>query len=691
MSAIRLGVGAYLDASFSSTFRSVEEAAKRARKVVEAEGKAGGKAASSAYRDAPAAAKADFGKIGDAALKTSATVEAAAKKSGDALVREFSRGQRAAEASVRRIMSSVGRDMGRFARAGVGTAGSIARGAGVQFDVGAITKTLVDQSSMATKLANQGNQPGVNELQSSDQILAGARRAAIATGRESTEVLAAMGKFVDLTGDLAGARASIEDIAKLANASGTELDDMAAAAGNVKNALDQGFKGSAEQKMAAMNDVMRALAGQGKLGAVEIKDLASQMSKLAAGAGAFAGKREDILGLVGVLAQESRKQGGSASAAQAATAVQAFSRDLTKGKAPTKFHALGIDVFADKSKRQLRSPELIIKEAISKSGGDLTKLATLFPNSMSFRAVKGFANAYTQAGGGKAGDAAVANEFASLKRATMSQAEVERANTAVLETSKAKINQFNEKLLEVGARVADKLTPSLNDIAETGMKVANVFGSLISWAAANPWSAVGLALAASMAKASLGEVVAKGIAKSLTAGSGTAGGGMGALGTLGAALAIASVAVTTFTVGKMFVDDIANDLDKGVNKSIDEDAVALNAINRYNAEVKAGAPTKEAAEGVELARRRTKERIEKAQGPIVDSDSTVVRGAQRNDAEHMPQLLSMLSDLSGAIKNPSKPIEISVNLTMAAPTVDPAGRTGPTILSGTGVGRSGAF
>jgi len=136
------------------------------------------------------------------------------------------------------------------------------------------------------------------------------------TGTDANAALEGLSKFVGKTGDLKLGRELMKDLAVYAKATGTELDDMTDAAADVATALPE-----AADKNKQVLAVMRAIAGQGKLGAVEVKDLASQMAKLAANAGQFEGSAADNIITLGAMAQESRQRGGSASASQATQSV----------------------------------------------------------------------------------------------------------------------------------------------------------------------------------------------------------------------------------------------------------------------------------------------------------------------------------------------------------------------------------
>lgn len=605
MPQIQIRIGASLDRSVASVYKPLIAAARAARQQIERElngvriDVGSGATRGGPYRSmVTEAEKANRAIVASARRRSTeiAAIEGKEAKSASATASSFAR-----RTSYRTIHHA-----NAMIRGGVGVARDMARGAGVDMGLGSMVGRAVGQESQAVALANQGYMPGAQgangQLQSARGILAGARSTAQTYARETDEVLEATSKFVGLTGDLEMARALMGDLAKLSNATGSSLSDMASAAASVSTAMDQGFTGSAADKLGATSDVMRAIAGQGKVGAVEIKDLAAQMAKLAAASGQFAGKREDLLGLVGVLAQESRKAGGSASATQAATSIMSFATSMSKpSKAQQKVMAkYGLDSYADKGKTQVKNPEEFIKEAISKTKGNLGALGGIFSTAGSMRAVRGFANVYNQAGGGTAGAAAVAKEFDDLKRATLEKAEVERANAAVLETAKAKATQFQNNIERVAASLAEQVLPQLERAAPALLSFTDSVGKMVGWAAENPFAAVTAALAVSIARAGIESTIRlgidtaiKGAAMRLAAGSTVGVAVSAAVAKIGGPVAAAkivgtvAVAIVAWEAGKALIDYFAKWSGDKQNASDAADIENENALGAARAEMRA--------------------------------------------------------------------------------------------------------
>lgn len=338
------------------------------------------------------------------------------------------------------------------------------RGLGVETDPSRLVQQGIENRAVAQQVVNAAPSmigASVEQRQGmAGALLTQAQHVANETASDTGDVLASAQRFVALTGDFETARATLGDIAVLSRATGSSLEDMSASAAEVANHL-----GNVQDKAGMTMAVMRAIAGQGKLGAVEIRDMALQMAKLASQAPKFEGDTTKTIAILGAMAQESKLRGGSANATQAATAVMRLSQDLLKPTTVKAWAAVGQSPFTDKTHTKLRTPEEIILTALKASGGDLVKLAKLFPNQMSMRAVTGFASIYQEAGGGKKGAEAVADEFTRLTSAMLTQEEVEREFTAQMHTAQSRIQIFNNHMQQTAQQLAEALLPAVDALA----------------------------------------------------------------------------------------------------------------------------------------------------------------------------------------------------------------------------------
>ena len=514
MAGIRIKVGASLDSNALSVFQPLEKAAERARQNIQKNLNAGldgrasvrtarttgdaldrelEKAANKILRDEEKSQK-DRTRLVARETKERTRLEtqaaAAAVRSAKSAEREEARakntgiswrggaigiGRRAAISTSRRTAIAFGLG-GRAIASGAGLAESLLSGMGVDLSMASHMANAQETQQRLVDVSNAGYIPGAAGAQGMKQDAGDIQKdvfKAADTGRFShNDVAEGLQKFVGLTGDLDTGRKSLEAMARLSRATGANFADMEMAAGEVSNNL-----GDVPDKAAAIEQVMRVVAGQGKLGAVEIKDMARQMAKIATQAGKFEGGTAKNIGDLGILAQEAKLRGGATSATQAATSVASFAQDITKGTTlkhwaaaqvynPKTKRMEGLSPFTDASKTTLRSPQELIMEALKYSKGDLTKIGSLFPNKMSVRAVSGFAQIYRDTGGDqKAKLEAVAAEFDHLRAAQLTAEEVQRAYTEATETSKSKVQLANNKLDEMAGKIQGAMIPALGALA----------------------------------------------------------------------------------------------------------------------------------------------------------------------------------------------------------------------------------
>lgn len=377
---------------------------------------------------------------------------------------------------------TLGRGAGAVIRGGMGLAGSMLGGAGIEVGLGHAIKGKIQREKLSTNLINSSlSGPEAENVSAADRkkraldLSAHANNVGNMAAMDPNEVLEGMAKFVSKTGDLQSARDTVADLAILSRATGTNMGDMVDAAGDVAANL-----GDVPNKGQAIVNVMRAIAGQGKLGAVEVKDLAKQMAGLAAQAGQFAGDPAQTMGALGALAQESRQRGGSKSAAQAVTSVQSFVGTFSKGarrkELDSAFKSVGAKYENDQG--QLLDPEEIIVNALKATKGDKAQMGKLFMDTRARSVTRGFETIYSQKGGGEAGEAAVREEFKRLKEASMGKGDTEEAFKASMDTMEAKAQLFQQRIDQIAGDLADKLIPAfltLVPVIEKGVPVLNKF------------------------------------------------------------------------------------------------------------------------------------------------------------------------------------------------------------------------
>lgn len=617
MAVLRIKVGASVDSSVDAVFPRIERAASRARSRVEKEFgsavpaamKKGTDKAQAAFDKLAAEVEGKGSKMMDPAIRSATEMGNASLARFNAIKRGFNDLANSAEKEMKRIAKAEAGGGGgagiwgnKFASrmgysamrnfspyvptlgAGVRIAGDLARGAGINFNTGSLVQSYVQRQSMAVDIANSGYQPGAKgaagKLQSSAAIDAESMAVGKKFAVDPEKALEGLKKFVEITGDLETGRNVLGDMAKLSNATGSSMEDVVTAAGEISAKL-----GDIPHKAETINAIMRQVAGQGKLGAVEMRDFAKQLASVAAIAPSFGGNVKTNIGEMAILLQEARQLGGAKSASQAATGVRAFASTFTKGARIKEFHALGINLEAKGG--GLRAPEEVILEALKKTGGKGAFYEKLFTSEQSKTAVRGFQTIYRNAGGGQKGLDAVAAEFDRLRKATMSEADVEEANARKMETAAAKAQAFQNNIQEIADKVVTRLIPAFDEMAPKILKVAEAFGSVVEWFASHSLGAdIAVLIGASITKAAIDTTLRTGVesmVRRALGGGGPAGGGApvgGGMGGVGAVLNVAGAAYAGWQVGQIIADkivgDIVNTQNKGVGSAIDSVNVANN-------------------------------------------------------------------------------------------------------------------
>jgi hypothetical protein len=371
----------------------------------------------------------------------------------------------------------------RGARQSLGLARAVAGGVmslgqsmfGLDVGPGRGVRIASERTKMATDLVNasvsgdEAEQIGMVERQKrARELMARAQAVGEATAMDPSKVLEGLQAFVAKTGDLKTGVASIEGLARLSRATGSDVSHMASAAGDVAANL-----GDVANKGDMVNIIMRTFAGQGKLGAVEVKDLSKQMAGLAANTSRFGNAADATMGTLGAMTQVSRQRGGAKSAAQAVTSVQAFVNTFSKEARVNAFAAEGAE-FKDKKTGLLLDPEEIIVNALRKTGGDSVRMGKLFADVQARRATMGFETIFQSAGGGQAGEAAVRAEFAKMRGATLGKGDEAAAFSASMETPEAKAQKLQQRLDQLSMDLADKLMPAMLKFVPVAEKGADV-------------------------------------------------------------------------------------------------------------------------------------------------------------------------------------------------------------------------
>lgn len=500
----------------------------------------------------------------------------------------------------------VRQDVGVVGRAGLGFSRGMLEGAGVDTSIGSVYGRSVELERRATDLSNSGynqNDPRNNQRRDPAELSKLIKESADSNAYGRVETAAGLQAFVAKTGDLQTGLEIMKELGKVAKATGTDMNDMLDAAGDVSNGLGDNFVGNRGQTIL---NTMKGFAGQGKVGAVEIRDLATQMAKLSAASGAFEGKPEEIMATMGGLAQMSRKLGGSATATQAATSVLSMVNTLKTPARMNQFKEFGVDILNEKT-GMLRNPEEIILDSIEKAGTDPANLKKMWANTGGARAVEGFATTYRRARGtvldkggsddeaNAAGRAAVKEAFASFRKAALNDEEINASFAARMGNTDSRAQLQNNRMEDVAQRIGDKLLPALEKLAPLIERVVDAFGGMVAWAAENPLAAVVAVLVASIGKAAITSAVSEALRNAIMrssvgggGGGGVPGGGGGGGGLMPALAPAAAVLGVGLALDQYSKFEAEGGIDAVTGGGIEKELAQGSELDRRIAAVKGG-------------------------------------------------------------------------------------------------------
>ncbi len=381
--------------------RIAEREAKNKERIRQREAKDQERAAATATRIGEKAAK-DQERIQERAARDQERRDQAIARHHETVVRNSLRSEQTLRMQMERATSSAiereHRRRERFARATGGiVGGGVSRGLGLAGRVAGVAAGVMGGLSVANAM-----ETGIQEQAMAGELVRGsvktggfgrenvvgeARGKAIELGMQTPDILGGIGAFTRKTGNLTAMMGMLDEMAKLAAATGSAFEDMGSTGAEVFTQLNR--IGQGDRTM----EVMRSFAGMGRAGAIDIKDLGMYGSRLAASAGMYQGDIVDTMTSLGAAAQLAKASGGATDAAEATMAVQHLGSDVSRSEAKEHLAKYGINVWADKGQTKLIGPEQIIIDAVSKTKGNLPALREIF-GERSIRAVQGAQVAY---------------------------------------------------------------------------------------------------------------------------------------------------------------------------------------------------------------------------------------------------------------------------------------------------------
>ncbi len=445
--------------AFRGVTRAAEQSARAVDKVHRRAGTATSrKSSDAAYRDAEKAAARHEREL---AKEVRATERAEARKLA-VRMRAETQAQKHAEklaesdrARRARTLSTLGADALKGAAGGVlaGAAGAT----GIAISAARDSMKLDEVTRRIAINSRQAGQAGIDPGQLKSEVQA----AALATpGIKSLDLAEAIGAFVTKTGRVDVARSMAGTFATTASATGSDVRDISQAAADLFEKFDI-------KSVNEMQEALAALTFQGKEGAFELKDAASQFGKLSAAASRFGlDKGARGVRVLGGLTQIARSSTGSPE--QAASAIEATMRQLVSKS--DVLEKMGASPFVKGSKSKTRPIEDVLVDTIAKSKGELPKLQEIFGEE-GIRGISPLISTFNQAAnaaGGPRTDAGQAAGIAALKaqldkaiNATASWTEVQKDAAAAQKMTTSQLTAAWERVVQ---QAGDKLAPALADL-----------------------------------------------------------------------------------------------------------------------------------------------------------------------------------------------------------------------------------
>lgn len=286
---------------------------------------------------------------GDAAEKTAAI--------GKAFERMGARSQRALGIA-QRASAAAGAGIDRLANRWTGLVAGAA-GIGAAKMVGQLDTRL-------TRLGIQANKASGEIDALKGEIFAAAQMPDIRV--DPNELIAAVEKIVEKTGDLELARSNIRNIGIAMQATGSDGVSMGATVAD----LMEKFRVKTPEDMIRVLDL---LTNQGKAGAFTLADMSRNMERLSSAYAVTGRTGEGAVREMGALVQMIRK--GTGSSEQATTAMEAYLRTLKDADKVKLLKARGIRVVDPDDPTRLRSAVEIMKDIVEKFGGNQKKMQSL--------------------------------------------------------------------------------------------------------------------------------------------------------------------------------------------------------------------------------------------------------------------------------------------------------------------------
>lgn len=432
-----------------------------------------------------------------------------------ATTRERLREQKAAKGQFARSLGSG--VTGSVSKLGaVGAMGGAMLGVGGSILAGSAVSETLRLDEQIRRFSVAGRDVGTQGMDP-EQIRKQVMQIALSRGVAPEAVMAGAQQFQTVTGRGDVGLKMADTFATFAQATGGDPAEIADAASSLFNNLNI-------KDLDQLTEALAKLTFQGKKGSLEFKGLASHLGQITAGfSGRGVGGGVEGVNKIGAVLQVVQK--GTQNDAITATATDALFRqmiakadDIQKGTAFSTGKKTNIFEGGDPTGALRGDIDVLIADVLKASGGNKIELQKIFGDE-GMKGLNPFLAAYSKAGGGDAGHAAVmatVGEYSGVKggyqEIQRDAADVQKSSSIQLEIAIMELKGvFSEELTPT----VKELTPLLKQLAPYVRAVTSMFMDMGKALADNPVLGIGAILAAAItteiAKAQISSAIAGGV------------------------------------------------------------------------------------------------------------------------------------------------------------------------------------
>jgi TP901 family phage tail tape measure protein len=287
------------------------------------------------------------------------------------------------------------------------------------------------------------------------------------TGISTDEILAGAAQYVGLTGDTEGATQAMSAFARIAQASGSTVSDVAQATAALRTSM--GLNAS---------DIEGAFSGmitQGKAGAIELKDLAGELANLAPQFAANFKGGKSVAGLREMGAAFQVFRTGAGSAAEASVQFQRLMDEVAKPETARKLALLKINVF-DKTGKMREASEIFEDIAKNQKLLDPKILGTVFTESNARKGVRSLQQHIDMYRNLRA----AAEDTGAVQRDlnTYLESDAGRLDTAMNNIKVTIAEAFTPERIKAFTEAVEALSNKMGTVVDSVTKIANIaFGN----------------------------------------------------------------------------------------------------------------------------------------------------------------------------------------------------------------------